>query len=509
MRNYLTLSYIICNLIIYSSIASASSITRIEPGDKIDSHHQLGQSSFYTLELQDGEYALLQLDQRGIDLVIDVIGPDGQKIETFDSNNGAEGHEIILINAKQAGEYKILVCSLGENKKVRSGSYRLQYRNKTSDLRDHLHQTLMAINDRELLPGFAVSVLNKDGVLFQNGYGWADLEGRIPFTIHSLGGVASVSKTFIGVALMQLAAEGRLDLEMPINDILPFDIDHPYHHNVPIRVKHLASHTGGLNYSKYYSKKAYVLQQRENINKVGLHKNEYEFFSNAKENEMLNLETYFKNMYTKSGPWYSKKNFTKSAPGEKFKYSNSGAALAAYIVELISGQSFAEYTEANIFKPLGLKHTSWTVNKLDTQQLVRGYGIYRSALPRYAVVTYPDGGLVTSVHDLSRYFISLLRSLHGESDLIPELYARMMMSPQARDGKRSYGYFWEFTSKGQMGHSGGDAGMLAYMFCDQAAKAGCIILCNMTYQPGGGGVAFTHIRDVLNRYKGSLDIAGV
>ena len=108
---------------------------------------------------------------------------------------------------------------------------------------DSLTTKLQSIQDLGYLPGFAVAIVNSEGVLYQKGFGHSDIETSKPFTVHSLQNIGSISKTLTGISLMQLQEQGKLSLDTPINDILPFKIVNPHCPDIPITIKHLASHT--------------------------------------------------------------------------------------------------------------------------------------------------------------------------------------------------------------------------------------------------------------------------
>ena len=95
------------------------------------------------------------------------------------------------------------------------------------------------------LAGAVVSVVYRGEVLFKRGYGWADLEKRVPADPdRSLFRIASISKTFVWTAIMQLVEQGRLDLEDDVNTYIDFQI--PATFEEPIRIKHLLTHTPGF-----------------------------------------------------------------------------------------------------------------------------------------------------------------------------------------------------------------------------------------------------------------------
>src|SRR5689334_349731 len=91
-----------------------------------------------------------------------------------------------------------------------------------------LDQKLSKIAARKHLPGFAVAVVGQNEVLFQKGYGLSDIERNVPYEPQSLQNVGSVSKTLIGVSLMQLVEQGKVKLDDDVNTYLPFKVINPY-----------------------------------------------------------------------------------------------------------------------------------------------------------------------------------------------------------------------------------------------------------------------------------------
>jgi len=461
----------------------------------------LSETHEYLVDLKSGEFSHITVLQKGIDLIVESYDLNGEKIETFDSNNGANGPELVFVDAKESGKYKIIIKPLGEVKKVKSGNYDIVLNSINSDVNSHLENVLHTLSQRDKLPGYAMCLLNKDEILYQNAYGYANLEEKTPFTSETLTGIASISKTFIGVSLMQLVEAGKLDLETKINDILPFEIHHHFHPTIPIRVKHLANHTAGFSYSKYYQKKSYVVLEKGKIDKEKFHKEDYKEFKDAEANELIPMDTYFKNLWTKGGKWYTKKNFIKSAPGEKHQYSNSGAALAAHIVEIISGQSFDAYTHEHILKPLGMNASGWSINEVEASKHAMLYGILKNPLPKYTNVTYPDGSMITSLSDLSTYFQTLIQGFEGSDEFLKESSLKEMMKSHIKDGKSAYGIFWELYADGNMGHSGGDSGMTANMQYNPNTKIGLILMTNMSYNGMAAATQYVHVLRTLKRYK--------
>lgn len=136
----------------------------------------------------------------------------------------------------------------------------IQQSSRFSNIIDSLERDLKAYNEKEVLPGFSVSLFTADEIIYQKAYGYADLEAKMPLTTKTLQGIASVSKTFVGVSVMKAIEEGKLTLDQEINSILPFKVEHPVHKDIPITIRHLATHTASISDDGNYDK-AYIFQK--------------------------------------------------------------------------------------------------------------------------------------------------------------------------------------------------------------------------------------------------------
>ena len=109
------------------------------------------------------------------------------------------------------------------------------------------------------LPGFAVAVVGPDGILYEHGFGFANKAQGVPYTPATVQGVGSVRKALIGVALLQAAAAGRLRLDQPVKELLPFAVVNPFFPDKPITLRHLATMTAGLtDGQRFYNRHAYA-----------------------------------------------------------------------------------------------------------------------------------------------------------------------------------------------------------------------------------------------------------
>lgn len=193
------------------------------------------------------------------------------------------------------------------------------------------------------------------------------------------------------------------------------------------------------------------------------------------------------------GEFYNLKNFSAYPPGARFEYSNVGADLAAFVVEAVRGVSYASYTRQRILKPLHMDASGWSPEETKGP-LATLYDQHRKVIAPYSFPSYADGGLFSSCNDLGRFLSAMIRGYKGKSGLLrPELF-RAMLTPQfswnhpprniGPDDEPNEGIFWEFSRRGEIGHSGGDPGIDTHMFFNPESGIGRILITNMS---GDGG----------------------
>lgn len=114
---------------------------------------------------------------------------------------------------------------------------------KAQSINDSITIELSRISKKSNLVGFGVAIVNKDSIVYAKGFGYAEKETKTPYTIHTVQPIASISKTLLAVALMKAQEMGKLRLNDPINDYLPFKIYNPNFPNENITIRQLANHS--------------------------------------------------------------------------------------------------------------------------------------------------------------------------------------------------------------------------------------------------------------------------
>ena len=336
-------------------------------------------------------------------------------------------------------------------------------------------QELLAEED---FVGFSVAIYNEEGSLYEQGFGQADKSTQESYTEHTIQNIASISKTVSAIALLKAQELGKLDLDDPINKHLPFTVINPYYPDVPITIRQIATHTSSIQDRGYwYSFNSYVMKGKK---QAGEKKKIY--FS--KPEKMLTLAELYHNYLNPDGKNYRKKSFSKHKPGEHYQYSNIASAIGAYIIELATGEDFKSFTQQHVFDPLGMDDTGWSWEDIDLDQHSKVYTVSHKPIAPYSLITYPDGGLRTSAHDMAIYGSELVKGYAGRGKLLSpksyvEIYSGALTPEQlASRGNDNKGVFFEITDKHQIGHSGSDPGVTTLIYFDTDKRVGRYLQVN-------------------------------
>ena len=360
----------------------------------------------------------------------------------------------------------------------------------SSSINEQLTQDLLSIYAQNHIVGFSVAIVNQDKILYTKGFGYSDKLKNKAYTENTIQNIASISKTFIGISLLKAQELGKLNLDDPINNYLPFEVINPKFPNTAITIRHLATHTSSIIDPSRYGKNGYVLKEINNNGK--------KINSNFRpSNEMMTYDEFLKKILSTDGEWYKKKYFLKKKPGTFFSYSNIGAGLAALVIENAVGKPFNLFTKEYIFEPLKMSSTGWFSSEVDFTNHTKLYANTKTELAFYNLVNYPDGGLITSSNDLGKYLIELI-SGYNENGLVlskesyNELYTPKLnndihinRSSGTYNDEYNMGVFMGMSSKGQIGHTGGDPGVATIMFFNSETKIGKILFVNTDLEKKG------------------------
>ncbi|MFW2477198.1 MAG: serine hydrolase domain-containing protein [Sediminibacterium sp.] len=335
----------------------------------------------------------------------------------------------------------------------------------------YLDSTMLHYLNTTKMAGVAGAIILKDEVVWMNGYGLADKERQIPFTSETIMNPGSIAKTMTGVCLMKLVEENKLSLDEDINRYLPFKVINPYFPKEKITLRMIATHSSSLaDRMPFYSDST--------------------FFTEGNSPEPLG--EFLKNYFVHGGKYYNDANFYQTKPGTYWEYSNIAAGLAGYIVELAAGKKLNEYSREIVFKPLGMNNSGWflpEINRLKHASLYHNKGETTIQIPLYEMITYPDGGLRTSVDELSKFFVMLLNDgRYKNKQVLKPATIQQMQTLQFTEAnkpaninlsEKNEGIFWRTKyNVTLLGHGGNDFGVKALMLTDMKKSVGIVLFTN-------------------------------
>jgi len=303
----------------------------------------------------------------------------------------------------------------------------------------------------------SVLVSEQGKVIYKKGFGMANMEWDIPNQPNTKHLIASITKQFTAMLILQLVAEGKLDLQEPITTYLP---DYPKGSGDIITTHHLLTHTSGIP--------------------------DYTEFPKFMEDESRNP--------------YSPAAFVKTfdekeldfKPGEKYSYSSSGYFILGVLIEKLSGKSYEQILKDKIFTPLNMKDTGYDNHKDILKNRAAGYekenGNYINSSYLDMTIPYAAGSLYSTVEDLYKWDQALYTTT-----ILPKEYMTMYFKPYipAFD-KKHYAYGWEVgydkigSSKDSIytiGHDGSINGFNTNISRATSDKSLVVLLNNTGYAP--------------------------
>jgi CubicO group peptidase (beta-lactamase class C family) len=386
---------------------------------------------------------------------------------------------------------------------------------ETEKQKDSLTTEINDISKNGIFNGFAVSIVNDKGTLYQKGFGFSDIKTQKQYTDSTIQNIGSISKTFVGLALLKAQELGKLKLDDPINKYLPFKVFNPNFPNIDITIRHLATHTSTIVDNEFYLTKNYFLKENQDLIGMNLVFDETQVF-NPKDS-VVSMEIFLSNLLTEKGKWNNKETFSKDKSGEIYEYSNIGTTLAAFVIEKATGETFDKFTAKHIMKPLKMNASGWHFEDINFNNYSKLYENPKTVLPFYSMVSYPDGNFITSINDLSLYLTELIKGYNGNGTILSKESFKEYFRPQLegknfidRNDKNPFsesynvGIFMGFGYTGYIGHTGGDPGVGSIMFFDPKNNIGRILIINTSFFDKIGNDTFYGIWDKLEKYQTKL-----
>lgn len=298
-------------------------------------------------------------------------------------------------------------------------------------------------------PGAAVLVARDGTIVFDKGYGWAQLESHVPVTTDTRFRIGSITKQFTSAAILKLAEDRKLSIDDPLSKFIP---DWP--RGTEVKLRHLLTHSSGIH--NFTSKAGY-----------------YEHVT-----EPISLEDLVASF--KHDPF-------DFSPGEKYSYDNSGYVLLGYIVEKVTGQSYTSYLQKTFFDPLGMTSTGVYHKGLPTRGEAFGYS-YTNGI----AVRAPDwdmskvagaGAIYSTAHDLYKWNEALFnhRVLSDSSLKTAFTVGQLKLDDPTHPEVVGYGCGWTrdvLNGSTEISHGGEIWGFGSYLLRLPKYKLTVIVLLN-------------------------------
>jgi CubicO group peptidase (beta-lactamase class C family) len=323
-----------------------------------------------------------------------------------------------------------------------------------------IESAIAAAMSAQKIPGLSVSVVTGGELRWSSGYGQADLENDVPATPQTVYRLASVSKPITAVAAMQLAEQGKLDLDAPVQKYVASFPEKPW----PVTTRLLLGHLGGIRH--------YAEDEFESTRHFATLTEALDLF----QNDPLVQE-----------------------PGTKYLYSTYGFTLVGAVIEAAAGTTFGDYVRKNVFEPAGM--TGARVD--DVFEIIphRAHGYQKGPAGTLqnsglADTSYkiPGGGLCATAPDLARFAIALWKG----TLVRPETRRQMFTSLKTRDGKPTgYGLGWALSrdpgGRGEVFHRGAQQRVTSLLYMQPERGLGVVLFANLE---GIGATVFSLARQI-------------
>lgn len=347
---------------------------------------------------------------------------------------------------------------------------------------DSIYQGFAASNHS---PGLAYAIVYGDDAIHMGTLGHTDIQRQIPVTPRSVFRIASMTKSFIAAAILQLRDAGKIHLDAPITRYIPeLEGQRLLTEDAPqITIRHLLTHSAGFPEDNPWGDRQLEISDEEFMALI------HDGFT------------------------------VSNAPGITYEYSNTGYALLGEVVRRVSGQRYDAYIDTNLLTPLGMTNTYWEYTDVPDSLLARGYRWVNGqwvAQPMLHDGAYGAmGGLMTSLEDFANYAALFLQAWPArdgaDAGPLKRSSLREMQQPWAFNSLNSsddcpttsaYGYGLRWTHDCEkvmtVGHSGGLPGFGSNWLILPEYGLGVICFSNVTYAPATA-VNMQVAKEIINR----------
>lgn len=318
-------------------------------------------------------------------------------------------------------------------------------------------------------PGISIGFMKGD-VVWAKGYGYADLENRLPAKAESAYRLASVTKPMTGIAILQLAEKGKINLDAEVQTYVPYFPKKPW----PVTVRQVLGHLGGISHYKNFAQEGHFKDHKSTREAIAV----FENFDLVAE------------------------------PGTRYSYSSYGYNLLGAVIESASGMSYGDYMRQNVWQPLGMTDTRMD-DPLDViPNRVRGYQLIDGKVKNSEFVDissrFAAGGTRSTVPDLLKFAKGIM-----EGKLVSSESMNMASASMSTKAGRltNYGMGWEttpYSGRYMLVHSGGQQETRTLLYILPSRKMALAVGVN--FEGANPGVYLERLFQLLTGAPTFLDV---
>jgi CubicO group peptidase (beta-lactamase class C family) len=470
---------------IYNQKINENEHAYIEPIYLLTSQSTTSAGEIFTMAMQQLDHVTLVGEETSGELSdkLDFTLPNGWEITlsnevyknaqelVYEVNGIQPDHRISAYTAESltSGKFETYEFSLEQ----------LGKKNKPDLSQSEFELKLNELMNEAKIPGASVAVVKSGQVVYENGFGKAD-EANRPVTANTPFFLASVSKVLLGATLGQVEADGNVSLDEKVEPLLNFDINYPDNSGFEPSFRHLVTHSSGIiDDSLVFSCMYYLIADNSS------YENLIDESQPCPDNIDTNMGEFLGDYLAEDGDYYQKSNFTSDfgrPGGTAVVYSNFASALAGYALEQKLEKNLQEISKEYIFSPLSMNNTSWSIAGIP-EDIATRYTVHNNTIvpiPDYNAITYPDGGAISSAHDLAIFMATAMNEgqYQGKQILNANGIAKMLENQTSLPViNRGTGYFWALDGN-YFSHTGGDPGTSTVIWADTHKDIAIVLLSN-------------------------------
>ena len=329
---------------------------------------------------------------------------------------------------------------------------------ETTSIKQLIDSKIPSIIEKNNVPGMAVAIIENGQVIYERGYGYADVAKNIEISRITGFNIGSISKLFTAWGIMKLVEDGKLDLNVPIENYLKrwklpkSEFDHS-----KVTIRAILSHSAGLSVHGY----------------PGFHPDD-------------KLPTLEASLNGENGPVRANEAVKVILePQTQFKYSGGGYTILQLVIEEVTGQKFEDFMQKNIFEPLNMDYTSFSIDGIITDNSAKPYDKEAKEIYLERFTAKAAAGLHTNLKDLSAF----AKAQFIDNAVLTEASIKEMITiiPITKTKRVAYGLGYATYNFGPItvtGHAGTNTGWEAGFMMDFEKNDGIIMLTNSSNGKG-------------------------